>query len=77
MTLAELRMAILERAPAQETAEERQNWNEALERFFLAAESNTGSLDELLNELPVKARYVGPGPWLDAIRDSYRHDGRR
>ena len=72
MTITELRQAILERAPVHANAEEGKNWNEALERFFQAAETNTVSLDEMLNTLPVKARYVGPGPWLDAIRDSYR-----
>ncbi len=72
MTLAELRTALLERAPVRTNTQDPEGWNKALEGFFLAAEANTASLDELLNTLPVKARYVGPGPWLDAIRDSYR-----
>jgi len=72
MTLAELKMALMERAPTHDKAQDPERWNEALERFFQAAEANTASLEELLNTLPVKARYVGPGPWLDTIRDSYR-----
>ncbi len=72
MTIVELKNALLEQAPADASAEDRKNWIESLERFFQAADSDTASLDDLLNTLPVKARYVGPGPWLDAIRDSYR-----
>jgi hypothetical protein len=72
MTTAELRTAILERIPTHTNDGDHKIWIEALDRFFQAAEPNTGSLDELLDSLPVKARYVGPGPWLDTIRDSYR-----
>jgi len=72
MTLTELKIALHGRVPADANAEYRKNWYEAVDRFFQAAQSDEASLDELLNPLPVKARYVGPGPWLDAIRDSYR-----
>jgi hypothetical protein len=36
-----------------------------------AALSTPGSFDELEWELPPAARYLGPGVWIDAIRNAY------
>lgn len=69
MTLSQLEDALRERAPEGESA--RAKWNEAVTRLMSAA-SPPDSFDELAEKLPCKARYVGPGPWLDAIRDSCR-----
>jgi curved DNA-binding protein CbpA len=30
------------------------------------------NLDELLDAFPEERRYVGPGPWLDVVRESRR-----
>ena len=69
MTLEQLEAALRTRAPEQ--PKQREGWNAAVARLVSAA-SAPGSFDELADQLPPKARYVGPGPWLDAIRDSYR-----
>jgi hypothetical protein len=42
---------------------------DAIERLVGAATPCSG-FDEIERELPAKARYVGPGPWLDAIRST-------
>ena len=31
-----------------------------------------GDFAEIAADLPAKARWVGPGPWLDAVRDSWK-----
>ncbi|HCM25233.1 MAG: hypothetical protein A2Z99_13050 [Treponema sp. GWB1_62_6] len=43
----------------------------AFRRLALAA-APCSDFAELAAELPAKARWIGPGPWLDAIRDSWR-----
>ena len=69
MTMEELRLALLARAPAENEAKER--WTAAVERIAAAA-SPPKSFDEVSSALPPKARYLGPGPWLDALKDAYR-----
>ncbi len=69
MTIEQLERALLERAPADEGV--RREWTDAVARLMEAARA-PASIVELTDRLPRKARYVGPGPWLDAIRDSYR-----
>jgi len=69
MTLDELKESLIARAPAEEA--ERRRWIAALERLMEAAEA-PASFAEIAERLPAKPRYIGPGPWLDAIRDSYR-----
>ncbi len=64
-----LKEALLARAPTDEAS--REKWTAAVDRFLIAAKA-PGSFDELISRLPPKARYLGPGPWMDAIRDSYR-----
>ncbi len=39
----------------------------AIDRLVAAA--TACGFDEIERELPAKARYIGPGPWLDTIRD--------
>jgi hypothetical protein len=46
----------------------------ALERLG-AALSSPRSFDELEWELPPKARYLGPGVWINAIKDGVPRDG--
>jgi len=41
-----------------------------LERFLLALRAPS-SFDEIEQYLPPKARYLGPGPWIDAIKNSF------
>jgi hypothetical protein len=68
MNLAQLAEILRQRAPEEPAAKKR--WLAAVDRLMEAAEP-PDSLDELADLLPPKARYIGPGPWLDAIRDSY------
>ena len=42
----------------------------ALIDLFAEAAKPCASFDEITAELPAKARYVGPGPWIQAIRES-------
>ncbi|MFA6507387.1 MAG: hypothetical protein WCT14_14910 [Treponemataceae bacterium] len=65
----QLKEALLARAPTD--AASREKWIASVDRL-LAAASAPNSFDELISRLPPKARYLGPGPWMDAIRDSYR-----
>ncbi|GAB1483856.1 hypothetical protein MASR2M78_26720 [Treponema sp.] len=44
----------------------------ALERFLLASKA-PASFADIEEELPKKARYVGPGPWIDAIKNSFEN----
>ncbi len=37
---------------------------------LVAAATACASFQEIERELPPKARYIGPGPWLDAILSS-------
>lgn len=37
---------------------------------LLAAATPCASFQEIERKLPPKARYIGPGPWLDAILSS-------
>lgn len=69
MTLEELERALIARAPDGEEA--RRKWTAAVARLMAAAKPPE-SFDEIASRLPAKARYVGPGPWLDAVRDSFR-----
>jgi hypothetical protein len=46
----------------------------AIDRLISAATPCDG-FDEIERELPAKARYIGPGPWLDAIREANALDG--
>ena len=39
----------------------------AIDRLVSAA--TACDFAEIERELPAKARYIGPGPWLDTIRD--------
>ena len=61
MTITEL--ASLLRASASANKEQ----SELIDRLVAAA-TPCASFDEIERELPPKARYIGPGPWLDAIR---------
>jgi len=69
VTLEELERALLSRAPAEPAAAER--WKRAVERLFAAARPPE-DFDEIAARLPPKPRYIGPGPWLDAVKDSWR-----
>lgn len=68
MTLEELETELLDRMPENEL--EAKEWRRAVARLISAA-AVPESFDEIASELPPKPRYVGPGPWLDAIRDSW------
>ncbi|MDR2404126.1 MAG: hypothetical protein LBD78_08865 [Spirochaetaceae bacterium] len=46
--------------------------HETLNRLA-AAMTTPRSFDELEWELPPEARYLGPGIWMDAIRDAVRY----
>lgn len=69
MTIAQLEEALLARAP--ESPKAREKWVAAVRRLMAAAAAPE-SFGELADRLPPKARYVGPGPWLDAVRDSHK-----
>jgi hypothetical protein len=43
---------------------------------LVAAMTTPRSFDELEWELPPEVRYLGPGIWMDAIRDAMR-DGKK
>jgi hypothetical protein len=40
---------------------------------LITAMTTPRSFDELEWELPPEARYLGPGVWMDAIRDAVRY----
>jgi len=63
MTLEEL--ATLLRASAGADEERLKS----IDRLISAATPCSG-FDEIERMLPAKARYIGPGPWLDAIRSA-------
>jgi predicted ATPase len=56
---------------------EGENREDALEyenmNRLIAAMTAPRSFDELEWELPPEARYLGPGVWMDAIRDAVRY----
>lgn len=67
MTIEKLFETLRERAPSEPAAAER--WNAAVSRLEEAASAPT-SFSEIAARLPPKPRYLGPGPWLDSIRDA-------
>jgi hypothetical protein len=69
VTLEELERALLVRAPADRADSER--WKGAVKRVIAAARPPE-HFDEIADRLPPKPRYIGPGPWLDAVKDSWR-----
>lgn len=69
MTIDQLEESLLARGPQE--AKARAKWEKAVERLAAAAKA-PASFDELMSNLPPKAKYIGPGPWMDAIKDSYR-----
>lgn len=68
MTLEELEERLLAAAPENRSTPEA--WRKAVERFLSAARPPARA-EELFKDLPPQARYVGPGPWFDAVRDSH------
>ena len=69
MTREELEAELRKRAPSDESGRER--WNAAVTRL-LRDTTIPLELEELSSRLPPKPAYLGPGPWLDAIRDAHR-----
>ncbi|MDR3144702.1 MAG: hypothetical protein LBU21_00335 [Treponema sp.] len=64
--------ALRDRFARRETGEEGIGGYENLNRL-IAAMTTPRSFDELEWELPPEARYLGPGIWMDAIRDAVRY----
>jgi hypothetical protein len=61
MTLIELAAILRKSAHSDEPRVE------AISRLVDAATPCAG-FDEIEKDLPAKARYIGPGPWLDAMQ---------
>lgn len=71
MELSDLERQLLARAPADPEGAAR--WKRAVERFVYAA-TPIGGPAELDERLPPAPRFLGSGPWLDAIAEDYGHN---
>lgn len=69
MNIEALERALLDRTPEEPGAAAR--WREAVRRVIEAARVPQ-TFDEIADALPPKPRYIGPGPWLEAVKDSWR-----